>query len=157
VLVGDGPDAEQLRGCAPESVSFAGAAADAAPWYRAADVVVLPSRWEGMALAPLEAMACGRPVVMTDVDGARESLPPELAPRCLAPTENPAALADAVAALLLDPPLRESLGLQGRRHVLTTHDVRRTSEAVAGLYRDLLDAEPAARVAPTEYREPIHS
>jgi len=157
VLVGDGPERDALRERAPRSVLFAGAVADAVPWYQAADLVVLPSRWEGMALAPLEAMACGRPVVMTDVDGARESLPPELAPRCLAPTENPAALADAVAALLLDPPLRESLGLQGRRHVLTTHDVRRTSEAVAGLYRDLLDAEPAARVAPTEYREPIHS
>ncbi|MFE3030340.1 glycosyltransferase [Streptomyces canus] len=157
VLVGDGPERDVLRERAPESVLFAGAVADAVPWYRAADLVVLPSRWEGMALAPLEAMACGRPVVMTDVDGARESLPPALAPHCLVPPQNPAALADAVAALLLDPPLRESLGHQGRRHVLSTHDVRRTSEAVAGLYRDLLGAEPAARVAPTEYREPIHS
>ncbi|MFJ4198325.1 glycosyltransferase [Streptomyces sviceus] len=157
VLVGDGPERDVLRERAPESVLFAGAVADAVPWYRAADLVVLPSRWEGMALAPLEAMACGRPVVMTDVDGARESLPPALAPRCLVPPQNPAALADAVAALLLDPPLRESLGHQGRRHVLSTHDVRRASEEVAGLYRDLLDAEPAARVAPTEYREPIHS
>ncbi|MFF4058368.1 glycosyltransferase [Streptomyces sp. NPDC001668] len=157
VLVGDGPERDVLRARAPESVRFAGAVADAVPWYRAADLVVLPSRWEGMALAPLEAMACGRPVVMTDVDGARESLPPALASRCLVPPQNPAALADAVAALLLDPPLRESLGHQGRRHVLSTHDVRRASEAVAGLYRDLLDAEPAARLAPTEYREPIHS
>ncbi|WP_159057035.1 glycosyltransferase, partial [Streptomyces scabiei] len=76
VLVGDGPEAERLRALAPEGVLFAGDVADAAPWYRAADLVVLPSRWEGMALAPLEAMACGRPVVLTDVDGARESLPP---------------------------------------------------------------------------------
>ncbi|MFI0541760.1 glycosyltransferase [Streptomyces sp. WSLK1-3] len=157
VLVGDGPERDRLRDAAPGSVLFAGAVADAVPWYRAADLLVLPSRWEGMALAPLEAMACGRPVVVTDVDGARESLPPALAPRCLVPPENAAALADAVAALLRDPSLRESLGHQGRRHVLSTHDVRHTSEAVAGLYRDLLLAEPAARVAPTEYREPIHS
>jgi len=86
-----------------------------------------------------------------------ESLPPAPAPRCLVPPENPAALADAVAALLPDPSLRAALGHQGRRHVLSTHDVRHTTEAVAGLYRDLLDAELAARVAPTEYREPIHS
>ncbi|MEU0024810.1 glycosyltransferase [Streptomyces sp. NPDC006335] len=157
VLVGDGPERDRLRERAPRSVLFAGAVADAVPWYRAADLLVLPSRWEGMALAPLEAMACGKPVVVTDVDGARESLPPALAPRCLVPPENPTALADAVSALLLDPSLRESLGHLGRRHVLSTHDVRRTSEAVAGLYRDLLDAEPAARVAPTECREPIHS
>ncbi|NSL43533.1 glycosyltransferase, partial [Streptomyces sp. 8P21H-1] len=64
VLVGDGPDAGTLRARAPGSVLFAGAVADPAPWYRAADLVVLPSRWEGMALAPLEAMACGRPVVV---------------------------------------------------------------------------------------------
>ncbi|WP_405964227.1 glycosyltransferase [Streptomyces sp. NBC_00723] len=157
VLVGDGPDGERLRSRAPESVLFAGAVADAVPWYQAADLVVLPSRWEGMALAPLEALACGRPVVVTDVDGARESLPTALAPRCLVPAEDPAALAGAVAGLLLDPLLRESLGQQGRRHVLTTHDVRRTAGAVAGVYRELLTTTQGARVAPTECRESIHS
>ncbi|MGW2044396.1 glycosyltransferase [Streptomyces sp. NPDC001858] len=157
VLVGDGPDGERLRARAPESVLFAGAVADAAPWYQAADLVVLPSRWEGMALTPLEALACGRPVVVTDVNGARESLPGALAARCLVPAENPAALADAVAALLLDPLLRESLGHQGRRHVLATHDVRRAAEAVAGVYRELLTTTEGARVAPTECRESIHS
>ncbi|MDX5566324.1 glycosyltransferase [Streptomyces sp. ID05-04B] len=157
VLVGDGPDAARLRPGAPASVLFAGAVADAVPWYQAADLVVLPSRWEGMALAPLEAMACGRPVVVTDVNGARESLPAGLAERCVAPAENPAALAEAVCALLSDPLLRESLGHQGRRHVLAAHDVRRTAEAVEGVYRELLTTTEGARVAPTECREPIHS
>lgn len=157
VLVGDGPDLDELRSRAPASVLFAGAVADTVPWYRAADLVVLPSRWEGMALAPLEAMACGRPVVVTDVDGARESLPPGLAPHCLVPPQNPAALAGAVTGLLLDPPLRESLGHQGRRHVLSTHDVRRTAEAVAGVYRDVLGESAATLAVPTEYRESIHS
>ncbi|WP_420713241.1 glycosyltransferase family 4 protein, partial [Streptomyces sp. Tu 6176] len=69
VLVGDGPDHDRLRDLAPPSVAFTGAVADPLPWYRAADVVVLPSRWEGMALAPLEAMACARPVVAADVGG----------------------------------------------------------------------------------------
>ncbi|WP_345944485.1 glycosyltransferase, partial [Streptomyces sp. SID7804] len=63
VLVGDGPERDRLRAAAPPSVLFAGAVTDVSRWYQAADVVVLPSRWEGMALAPLEAMACGRPVV----------------------------------------------------------------------------------------------
>ncbi|MYS52422.1 glycosyltransferase, partial [Streptomyces sp. SID6013] len=52
VLVGDGPDRARLAARAPASVIFAGTVADAAVWYRAADLVVLPSRWEGMALAP---------------------------------------------------------------------------------------------------------
>ncbi|MEV0633466.1 glycosyltransferase [Streptomyces sp. NPDC050619] len=165
VLVGDGPEREELLAHAPRSVLFAGAVADTAPWYQAADLVVLPSRWEGMALAPLEAMACGRPVVLTDVDGARESLPPGLAPRCLVPPDNPVALAGAVAGLLLDPVLRESLGRQGRRHVLSAHDVRHAAEAVADLYRELLDdgletpaVTPAVTpVVPAEYRESLHS
>ncbi|MET8943900.1 glycosyltransferase [Streptomyces sp. NPDC004542] len=157
VLVGDGPDEDLLRALAPESVLFVGAVADTVPWYQAADVVVLPSRWEGMALAPLEAMACGRPVVITDVDGARESLPASVVARCLVPPENPAVLAAALAELLLDPPLGESLGHLGHRHVQSTHDMRHTAEAVANVYRDLIGAWPAGRVAPTEYRESIHS
>jgi glycosyltransferase involved in cell wall biosynthesis len=162
VFVGDGPDRAALRELAPDSVLFAGVVADPVPWYQAADLVVLPSRWEGMALAPLEAMACGRPVVVTDVAGARESLPAGLAPRCLVPAENPAVLSGAVAELLLDPLLRESLGHQGHRYVLSTHDVRHTAEAVAGVYRDLLGGAPEAKekdtsVVPTECRESIHS
>jgi glycosyltransferase involved in cell wall biosynthesis len=143
-------------------VVFAGAVTDVVPWYQAADLVVLPSRWEGMALAPLEALACGRPVVVTDVDGARESLPAALAAPCLAPPEDPAALAAAVIRLLLDPALRESLGDQGRRHVLSTHDVRRTVAAIADVYREVLGRRSAAAgatasVMPTESRESIHS
>ncbi|MDQ0777147.1 glycosyltransferase involved in cell wall biosynthesis [Streptomyces aurantiacus] len=158
VLVGDGPDARALRARAPASVLFAGAVTDSAPWYQAADLVVLPSRWEGMALAPLEAMACGRPVVITDVDGARESLPPGQRRRALVPPERPDALAAAVTELLLDPLLRESLGHQGRRYVTTTHDVRRTAAAVADVYRDLIGTWPTGRstvVDHTECRESI--
>ncbi|MEW1777498.1 glycosyltransferase [Streptomyces sp. NPDC086777] len=153
-LVGDGPDRDALRRLAPGSVEFVGPVADVRPWYRAADLVVLPSRWEGMALAPLEALACGRPVLVTDVDGARESLPPGHAARCLVPPGRPGALAGAVAALLLAPELRASLGGRGRRHVLSTHDVRRTAEAVAELYRELLGGRPLVSF---ERRESIHS
>ncbi len=145
VLVGDGPDHARLAARAPASVLFAGTVADAAVWYRAADLVVLPSRWEGMALAPLEAMACGRPVVVTDVDGAREGLPPALVPHCLVPPGPAAALAAAVTALLLDAPLRASLGHRGRAHVRSAHDVRHTAASVTALYDDLLDeARPTA-------------
>lgn len=158
VLVGDGPCEGQLRRKAPESVLFAGAVADVAPWYQAADLVVLPSRWEGMALAPLEAMACGRPVVVTDVDGARESLPDALAGPCLVPPGDPAALAGAIGALLADPLLRESLGAQGRRAVLSTHDVRRTAGSFAELYRELLGGRgPLPRSVNSECRESIPS
>ncbi|GAA3372627.1 glycosyltransferase [Streptomyces sannanensis] len=150
VLVGDGPDAGRLRAAAGPSVLFAGAVPDTAPWYRAADLVVLPSRWEGMALAPLEAMACGRAVVVSDVDGARESLPPGHAPICLTPPGDHLALAGVLTELLLNTPLRATLGRRARQHVLTTHDVRQTAGAVADVYREL------AAVPHPECRERIH-
>ncbi|MEV7289552.1 glycosyltransferase [Streptomyces sp. NPDC093252] len=155
-LVGDGPDRARLAARGGQ-VLFTGAVADPVPWYRAADLVVLPSRWEGMALAPLEAMACGRPVVVTDVDGAREALPPALAAHALVPPGDPAALARALTALLADRRLRDDLGARGRAHIRSAHDVRHMTEAVAQVYGDLLGAGQAERVAPPEYRESIHS
>ncbi|MFJ9646756.1 glycosyltransferase [Streptomyces sp. NPDC004244] len=137
-LVGDGPDTERLRRTAPPGVLFAGGAADIRPWLRAADLVVLPSRWEGMALAPLEAMACGRPVLVSDVSGARESLPPGQGRLCLVPPEDPTALAKALGRLLAEPRLLAELGEQAQQHARTEFDVRRTTDAVTGLYHELL-------------------
>ncbi|MFI6881065.1 glycosyltransferase [Streptomyces sp. NPDC050400] len=149
VLVGDGPDAQRLRAAAPASVTFAGAVDDPAPWYRAADLVVMPSRWEGIALAPLEAMACGSPVLVTDVDGARESLPAGAADRCLTPPDDPAALARALVGLLGDAEDLRTLGRDARRHVRAHHDVRHTAAAVAQVYGELLGLETI------EHRKPV--
>jgi len=155
VLVGDGPDRELLHAAAPPGVRFAGAARDAVPWYRAADLVVLPSRGEGRALAPLEAMACGRPVVVTDVGGAGECLPPGAAPHCLVPPTDPAALARAVCGLLTRPGLRATLGHRALEHMRAAYDVRDTAAAVLGLYRELLGAAvPESAVRP-ESRERV--
>ncbi|MFE6777646.1 glycosyltransferase [Streptomyces sp. NPDC057702] len=148
VLVGDGPARAALEGAAPPGVRFAGATRESARWYAAADLVVLPSRWEGMALAPLEAMACGRPVVLTDVTGARESLAPGHAPSCLAPPADPGALALLVSALLADPARRARLGAQARRHTRERHDVRSTVARMARLYEAVLSHRPQPRPQP---------
>lgn len=138
VLVGEGPYGEELRRTAPPGVLFTGASTDVRPWIHAADLLVLPSRWEGMALAPLEAMACGTPVLLTDVDGARESLPPGHLPHCLVPPEDPAALAAALTALLGDPALRTELGRTGQSRTRAVFDVTRTAGAVLRLYEELV-------------------
>ncbi|MEU1128243.1 glycosyltransferase, partial [Streptomyces sp. NPDC005899] len=138
VLVGDGPSAAGLQRSAPPGVLFAGASGDVRPWLHAADVVVLPSRWEGMALAPLEAMACGRPVLLTDVAGARETLPPGHARHCLVPPRDPRALAAALTALLADPALRAELGRAARSRARSLFDVSRTADAVLSLYQEVV-------------------
>ncbi|MFF9282473.1 glycosyltransferase [Streptomyces griseosporeus] len=135
-LVGDGPNRALLRQRAPAGVVFAGDVADPRDWYLAADLVVLPSRWEGMALAPLEAMACACPVVVSDVPGAREALPAGHAATGLVPPEDPVALRDAVAALLSDREACRALGRQARSHVCERHALSRVVDDIRAVYRE---------------------
>ncbi|MEO1064403.1 MAG: glycosyltransferase, partial [Actinomycetota bacterium] len=75
VVVGDGPERPTLERRAAERsapVRFVGTASDPVDWYRAADVLALTSRTEGMPAVVIEAGLCGLPVVATDVGGVGE-------------------------------------------------------------------------------------
>ncbi|MEW1911984.1 glycosyltransferase family 4 protein [Kitasatospora sp. NPDC085895] len=148
-LVGGGPDeavlAERVRALpGPRRVLMAGGVGDPRPWLAAADLVVLPSRWEGMALAPLEAMAAARPVLLTDVPGARECLPPGGAVPPVPPGDA-AALAERLVEELADPDACARRGGLARAYVADRHDVRRTVEQVEAVYRAVLPARPSGR------------
>lgn len=114
ILAGEGPERPRLetearRLAVAERVRFAGAVphADLPPLLQAADVMVLPSEREGLANAWIEALACGVPLVVPDVGGAREVLDRPEAGRIAA--RDPAAIAAAVTALLSAPPEPESV------------------------------------------------
>ena len=116
VVVGDGElraelDERILRAGVQDAVRLVGARPpDEIPaWLAAADVFVLPSRYEGMSIAVLEAMATGLPVVVTRVSGSSELVPDADHGRVVDPGDADA-LAGAVAGLLLDPALRRALG-----------------------------------------------
>jgi glycosyltransferase involved in cell wall biosynthesis len=80
--------------------------------YAGCDLFVSASWWESFGLPPLEAMACGAPVVMTDSRGVREYARHE--ENCLmTPPRNPPALAEAMARVLRDSTLAEHLRLNG--------------------------------------------
>jgi glycosyltransferase involved in cell wall biosynthesis len=139
-LVGGGPDHQALQTRVrelpdPYRVRLVGDVADPRPWLAAADLVVLPSRWEGMALAPLEAMAMGRPVLLADVPGAREQVPVAERGFALVPVGDPAALAQALAAALADPADCARRGAAARDWVTERHDVRTTVARIAELYQ----------------------
>jgi glycosyltransferase involved in cell wall biosynthesis len=140
LLVGDGPDRRALERLAEgvPGVIFAGARTDVPTWFAAADVVVVPSRWEGMALAPLEAMACARSLVATNVSGVVDSVPAEAG--AIVGRDDGVALVDAVVHRLKDPSLAETEGWAGRAHVETHHDVTASSKELARVYLRLVAA-----------------
>ncbi len=137
-LIGDGPDDEALRRRAGVGVSFVGRRADVPDWLAAADVVAAPSRWEGMSVAMLEAMARGRSVVATEVPGAEEAIDADAG--AVVPPEQPAALAGAIAERLLDPARTEAEGRTARRRAERLHDLRAAAAAVAELSEELLSS-----------------
>lgn len=131
-LVGEGPLRKRLVSLADESVLMVGARADVPLWLAAADVVVLPSRWEGMPLVPLEAMARCRSVVASDVTGVREAVP--AAAGAVVPSGDGAALSAALVERLRSPQLCEQEGRAGRAHVQDHHDVRATTDRITAAY-----------------------
>ncbi|UJW31211.1 glycosyltransferase [Saccharothrix sp. AJ9571] len=146
VLVGAGPLGQAWRDNHPvaghPSVRWWGHGDRAADFYAAADVVVLPSRAEGMALVPLEAMACARPVVAFDVGGVRESVGDT---GTVVPPGDLAALAEGITARLADPALAATEGRRARARVVNLFDHRRMAEQTATLAEKLAGEWGAAR------------
>jgi len=103
--------------------------------YRQADVLVFPSRWEEpFGLTPLEAMACGTPVVSTCLGGSAEYLRDGYNCLCV-PAEDPPALARAITTLAADPARRTGLIEAGYRTA-----AQLTSQALADCFEAWLDA-----------------
>jgi glycosyltransferase involved in cell wall biosynthesis len=136
LLVGDGPEEPELRRAAGAGVELIGARRDVRNWLVAADVVAAPSRWDGLSLVLLEALACGRSIVATNVPGAREALGAEAG--AIVPVEAPAALAAAVTARLLDPALAVREGAAARGRAERLFDLRATHERMAAVYAEVL-------------------
>ena len=132
-IVGDGEDTAALKRRQAPGVLFVPAVDDPRTWLAAADVVVLPSRWEGLPLTALEALATGRPVVGTDIPGIAEVVRPGTG--ALVPAEDPAALAAEVAARLLRPALAEREGREAAA-ASADYDLERTLELLAEVTRE---------------------
>lgn len=103
-------------------------------WYNGAGVFVYPSLYEGFGLGPLEAMACGAPVVVSD----RASLPEVVGDAGLtAPPDDAPALADAIAAILRDRNLADDLRQRGLRRA-AEFTWERTAQATVRAYERVM-------------------
>jgi glycosyltransferase involved in cell wall biosynthesis len=101
--------------------------------YAQADVFCLPSHWEAMPLAVLEAMAAGLPVVATAV-GEIPAMVVEDETGYVVPVSDPDALAAALGRLLVDPRLRRTMGAAGRRRAEERYSSEGTVRAVSDVY-----------------------
>ena len=116
---------------------FLGFQQDVAPILRAADVMALPSLAEGLPLAVLEAMACGRPVVATPVGGVAEAID-DGKTGLLVPPRNPEALADAILGLLRNPARARTVGAAARQRVVERFSSTQFAERIQQFYDEIL-------------------
>lgn len=127
VVLGDGKLLNSLvsyaekRGVA-ERIHFEGFVENVVPYLKSCDIFVLPSLYEGMSNAAMEAMACGKPVILTRVNGAEELIP-DSDKGLLIPPRDPGAIALAVKKLGGDRELSLKLGEEARKHVLENFPV----------------------------------
>lgn len=117
-------------------VTLMGQVADIRSVWAQAHIAVLPSRREGLPKSLLEAAACGRPMVATDVPGCREIARPGVN-AVLVPPDDPGALAEAIATLVRDPALRRRYGTAGRQLVEAEFSNARIEAAILALYERL--------------------
>lgn len=113
-----------------------------AAWYSLADLYVSPSLLEGFGWTPIEAQACGTPAIVTDASSGREEVGDA---GVVVPARDPAALAQAIAALLADPARRAELSRRARVHAQRFSYQNMAAETLAA-YAQFLDetrqAEP---------------
>jgi glycosyltransferase involved in cell wall biosynthesis len=122
-------------------VEVLGFVSDVCAVWRSAHIGVLPSRREGLPTSLLEAAACGRPLVATDVPGCREIARPQVNALLVAP-DDPPALSDAISRMAQDAEMRRRFGQASRQIVETEYSSDIVGREVVGLYDRLSGRRP---------------
>ncbi len=153
LIAGYGPLQEKLEARARKlkidgRVQFLGYRRDVELLLSASDLFVLPSLWEGMSNAILEAMAAGKPVIATAVDGNVEQVV-DGKTGLLTPPADAGAMAEAILRLARDPELAQRMGLTGRLRVEEEFGLERMTQAYLAFYEELLK-EPVGTAAHTQ-------
>jgi glycosyltransferase involved in cell wall biosynthesis len=147
------PEVRRLRAIAEtegvaDRLVFAGSVPrdDVPAWVRSADVVLAVPWYEPFGITPLEAMACGRPVVATAVGGLQDSVVDGVTGD-LVPPRDPVALGKALAALLADDERRAAYGAAGVRRARARYRWSRVVADTETVYRHVLARRRPVEVA----------
>lgn len=122
-----------------DDIEFLGFVQDTVAFLAGIDVFVMPSLFEGLGVAALEAMAAGKPVIASRVGGLAEAVIDDVTGMQVAPGDD-AQLADAIEKLCRDPARAAALGQRGREHVLRHFSVEQMAAKNEAFYHDLLAA-----------------
>lgn len=146
VIVGDGPERDAIareveRQSQSGKIQLLGGRSDVPELLAACDIYLLTSRWEGLPIGLLEAMAAARPVVATAAPGTRELVQHERN-GLLAPVDAPEGIARAVLRAAADRKLRRRLGAAARRTVQQRYDKAHFVNATFRLYEEVLGSFP---------------
>jgi glycosyltransferase involved in cell wall biosynthesis len=138
LLAGDGPEEQMLREKASalgivNRVTFSGYVADTRLVYLAADVLLMPSRYEGLPMTLLEAMAMGLPVVASKLDGIAEVIG-DGAEGFLVPSDDAALFVERTAVLLADAELSSRISKNARAKIEASFSVERMTSSVEDIY-----------------------
>jgi glycosyltransferase involved in cell wall biosynthesis len=139
ILVGQRNDAPDHAVAQSDDVLIRPWTADIGPYFRAADIFVLPSQSEGMSNALLEAMACGLPAIATRV-GAAETMIEHGRNGLLVDPADPEGLARALDRLIEDPETRQSIGLAAAASIRDRFDIRGVVDRVESAYLEIADS-----------------
>jgi glycosyltransferase involved in cell wall biosynthesis len=117
---------------------FTGFRNDVPRILNAIDILVLPSQREGFPMTVLEAMAAGKPVIASSIDGVNESVVNGVSGLLVPPRDAPA-LAKAILSLITDGDKRRRLGLAGRKEVVDKFSITAMIHAHERVYDGLLN------------------
>jgi glycosyltransferase involved in cell wall biosynthesis len=142
LLAGDGSLKPELQTRAAtlglkDQVSFPGFISNIAEFLGAIDLFVMPSLFEGLSVAVLEAMAAGKPVVATNVGGLAESGIDSIT-GFLVPPQDPRALADAIEKLIAEKSLARRMGARGAERVREHFTLEKMAEKNEAYYFTLI-------------------
>lgn len=152
LLVGDGPERPRIEELVRalglgDAVSFLGEQIELPEVLRGAELFLLPSQTESFGLAALEAMACGVPVIASDVGGLPEVVTPDAG--VLAPVGDVAAMAATVVDLLSDPARHARLAAGARRRAELQFSRAVMVDRYEAAYRRVLSSSSSSRRAPS--------